>query len=340
MSSPEITTIGIDTAKHVFQIHGVDRAGHVIVQRRLRRDQMMVFFANLPSCVVGLEAGRGAHHWARALKDLGHNVRIMPPQYVKPYVKTNKNDAVDAAAICEAVTRPTMRFVPPKTAEQQGILAVHKVRDSLVRTRTAQANQIRGLLAEFGIIVRAGIHMVIRAAGEVIGDDRDIPPPILRPLLAELIDHIRELNRRIDVLEQRIRLWHRNNDTSQRLAEIPGVGPLTASAMVASLPDPGAFRNGRQLAAWLGLVPRQHSSGGRETLLGISKRGNVYLRTLLIHGARSIVTHPKSCAAPIRAWLDALKARRHVNVAVVALANKMTRMIWALLMHRSRYAPA
>ena len=340
MTSTRLTTIGIDIAKHVFHIHGVNDAGRTIVQKRLRRHQVAAFFANLPCCVVGLEAGRGSHHWARVVKDLGHEVRMMPPQYVKPYVKTNKNDTVDAAAICEAVTRPTMRFVPVKSVEQQAILAVHKARDGLVGARTAQANQVRGLLGEFGIIVHSGVHSVVRAAEEALGENRDTLPSMIRPSLRELIDHIRELSRRIDVLERQIRLCHKNSETSQRLAEIPGVGPLIASAMVASLPDPSVFRNGRQLAAWLGLVPRQHATGGRDKLLGISKRGNVYLRKLLIHGARSVVTHPRTCSASMRAWLDALKARKHVNVAVVALANKMARTIWALLTRGEHYVPA
>lgn len=340
MRSAHPTIIGIDIAKHMFHIHGIDEGGRTFVQKRLRRQQVAAFFANLPCCVIGLEAGRGSHHWARLLKDLGHEVRIMPPQYVKPYVKTNKTDPIDAAAICEAVTRPSMRFVPLKSVEQQGILAVHKARDGLVGIRTAQANQIRGLLGEFGIVVQSGVHSVLRAAEAVFGEDGGGLPSIMRPMLRELIDHIRELNGRISTLERQIHLWHQNNETSRRLAEIPGVGPLTASAMVASLPDPTVFRNGRQLAAWLGLVPRQHSSGGREKLLGISKRGNIYLRKLLIHGARSIATHPRTCSASIRAWLDALKARRHFNVAVVALANKMARMIWALLARGEHYMPA
>jgi transposase len=332
-----VTTIGIDLAKQIFHVHGVDQRGKTVLRRKVGRSDILTFFANLPRCLIGIEAGRASHHWARELSRLGHEVKLMPPQYVKPYVKTNKNDALDAEAICEAVRRPTMRFVPIKTVDQQAILSVHRAREQLVRTRTAQVNQLRGLLGEFGIVVRSGINCVIRAVESVIGDDVSRLPALLKPLLRELVEHVRLLDEKIARLERQIVTWHRDNEASRRLAAIPGVGPLTASAMVASVPDPNAFRSGRQLAAWLGLVPRQHSSGSRERILGISKRGNVYLRTLLIHGARSIATHTRSCPHHVRSWLEQLRGRRHANVAVVALANKMARIIWAVMVRNEPY---
>ena len=260
----------------------------------------------------------------------------MAPQFVKPYVKTNKNDAADAEAICEAVGRPNMRFVPVKNVEQQSVLALHRVRQGFVKARTAQGNQIRGLLAEFGIIIPQGISNIASRVPELIEDASYELPGAFRVLVQRLLDHLKELDRQVDELEAQIQAWHRNSDLSTKIAQVPGIGPISASALVAAIGDAKNFDNGRQLAAWLGLVPRQHSTGGKSNLLSISKRGDTYLRTLLIHGARSVIYHaakrPESCT-----WVSAVVSRRNKNVAAVALANKNARIVWALLAHERRY---
>lgn len=332
----KLTTIGIDLAKNVFQVHGADERGRAVLKKQLKRAQMAAFFANLPSCRIGLEACGSAHYWARKLQALGHTVQLIAPQYVKPFVKRNKNDAADAEAICEAVTRPNMPTVPIKNAEQQAILSVHRARQGFVKARTAQANQIRGLLAEYGIVLPQGIGHVVRRVPEIIEDGEHDLPGSFRLLIGRLVDHLRELDRQVGELEVAIQSWHRQDTASQKLARIPGVGPLTASALAASIGDARNFKNGRQLAAWLGIVPKQHSTGGKPTLLGISKRGDAYLRTLLIHGARAVIrtTERKPDADP---WLKALLARRNTNVAAVALANRNARTIWALLAHDREY---
>lgn len=287
----------------------------------------------------GIEACGSAHYWARKLQTFGHTVKLMAPQFVKPYVKSNKNDVADAEAICEAVTRPNMRFVSVKTVEQQAILAVHRARQGFVKARTAQANSIRGLLGEFGIVMPQGIkHVTERLPGILEDSENDLPGPF-KQLMQRLGDHLKELDRQVAELEREIQRWHRSNEDSCRLAEIPGVGPLTASALVASVGDAKSFANGRQMAAWLGLVPRQHSSGGKPTLLGISKRGDCYLRTLLVHGARSVVRVVESKTDPSADWLKGLLVRRNTNVAVVAQANKTARVVWALLAHGRRFRP-
>jgi transposase len=283
-----------------------------------------------------MEACGSAHHWARKLQDMGHTVRLIAPQFVKPYVKSNKNDAADAEAICEAVRRPTMRFVAIKNVEQQAALALHRVRQGLVHSRTAQADQIRGLLAEYGLIlplrissIKAGVPALLEKAAASL-------PELFRQLVVGLLEHLESLDRRVKLLERQIQAWHRENDFSRRLEAIPGIGPLTASALVASIGDAKQFTNGRQLAAWLGLVPRQYSTGGKPKLLGISKRGDAYLRTLLIHGARSALrtVHKKRIG---ERWLNRLLERRHSNVAAVALANKNARIVWALLARKGHY---
>lgn len=340
----KLTTIGIDLAKNVFQVHGVDERGKVALKKQLKRDKMLPFFANLSPCLIGMEACGGAHYWARKLGALGHTVKMMAPQFVKPYVKTNKNDAADAEGICEAVGRPSMRYVAVKTAEQQAILAVHRARQGFVKARTAQANQIRGLLTEFGIVIPQGIGHIAKRVPEILEDAENGLPGVFRGLLQRLVDHLKELDRQAGELEREIKLWHRQNEVSSRLAEIPGIGPISASALVASIGDVGNFKNGRQLAAWLGLVPRQHSSGGKSVLLGISKRGDTYVRTLLVHGARSVIRVAESKIGAAGSWLGQLLHRRNRNVAAVALANKNARIVWALLAHdrkyRSDYAPA
>lgn len=335
----KVTTIGIDLAKNVFQVHGVDEGGKRVFNKPLKRDQMAAFFVNLPSCLIGMEACGSAHHWARKLQSMGHTVRLMAPQFVKPYVKTNKNDAADAEAICEAVRRPTMRFVPLKNVEQQSVLALHRVRQGFVKARTAQANQIRGLLAEFGLIVPQGLGHITSRAHELIEDACNELPGAFRLLVQRLLEHLKELGRQVQELEAQIVLWHHQSEASRTLEQIPGIGPITASALVASLGDAKNFKDGRQVAAWLGLVPRQHSSGGKQNLLGISKRGDTYLRTLLIHGARSVIHHAEKKAQHSAAcrWVNAVVQRRNKNVAAVALANKNARIVWALLAQGRQY---
>ena len=327
--------VGVDIAKHVFHVHGSDETGRQVFSRRLRRSQVAAFFANLPPCLVGMEAGRASHHWARTIKRSGHDVKLMPPRYVKPYVKANKTDALDAEAIAEAVTRPTMRFVAVKSENQQAALMLHRLRQRFVRMRTAQANQARGFMAEFGRPVPQGVHSVLQHI-EIIIAEEDVPGD-LKEALREIADHVQQLSERIDRLEGRIRRAQQADDVASRLIEIPGVGPLTASAFAASVEDAGSFQSARRFASWLGLTPRQHSSGGKEKLLGISKRGDVYLRTLLIHGARSLLRSNASCPPALRAWTSGLNERRHANVATVALANKMARMIWAVMSKGERY---
>ncbi|WP_079436053.1 IS110 family transposase [Zoogloea sp. LCSB751] len=328
----KITTVGIDLAKHVFQVHGVDEQGNTVLRKQLKRDQLSVFMATLPPCRVGMEACGGAHHWARKFEGFGHTVRLMSPQFVKPYVKSNKNDAADAEAICEAVSRPNMRFVPIKSVEQQAVLSLHRVRQGFVAARTAQANQIRGLLAEFGLVLPTGLCALRKQLLVLLDGVGDQVPEVFLRLVRRLHEHLVELDRQVGELEVQIRQWHRSCTQSQRLEKIPGVGPLTATALVTSIADARSFKNGRQLAAWLGLVPRQHSSGGKPTLLGISKRGDVYLRTLLIHGARAALSAAKRHAKS-NPWLGKLLERRNPNVAAVALANKNARTVWALLAH-------
>ena len=335
----KLTTIGIDLAKSVIQVHGVDERGKAGLRKQFKRNQVLPFFANLPPCLIGMEACASAHYWARKLQALGHTVKLMAPQFVKPYVKTNKNDAADAEAICEAVGRPTMRFVPIKNGEQQAVLALHRARQGFVKARTAQANQIRGLLSEYGIVIPQGIGYLAKRLPEILEDGENDLPGAFRQLLQRLGEHLTELDRQVGELEMQIQIWHRKNDASRKLAQIPGIGPITASALVASIGDAKGFANGRQLAAWLGLVPRQHSSGGKPTLLGISKRGDTYLRTLLIHGARAVIRVAERKVDHAESWLARLIGRRNKNVAAVALANKNARIVWALLAHERDYHP-
>ena len=339
----EITTIGIDLAKSVFQVHAVDQHGKVTLKRQLKRGQMAEFFANLPVCLIGMEACGSAHYWARKLQIMGHTVKLMAPQFVKPYVKTNKHDAADAEAICEAVRRPNMRFVPVKNVEQQAVLALHRVRQGWVKARTAQANQIRGLLSEFGLIVPQGIGQITSRVPAILDEAKDELPGTFHELVLRLLEHFKDLDRQVKEMEHQIQSWHRANELSRKLEKIPGIGPITASALVASVGDAKNFANGRQLAAWLGLVPKQHSSGGKTNLQGISKRGDTYLRTLLIHGARAVIRQLER-KVNVQGWLSKLLGRRNKNIAAVALANKNARIAWALLAHdrdfRSDYVAA
>jgi len=331
-----ITTVGIDLAKSVFQVHGVDERGKVVLRKQLKRPQFALFFSNLSPSLIGMEACGSAHHWARKLQSFGHTVKLIAPQFVKPYVKSNKHDAADAEAICEAVGRPNMRFVPVKNVEQQSILSLHRARQGFVKARTAQANQIRSLLAEFGLVIPKGITNIPRQIPLVLAEAESELPGVFRQLIGGLLAHFHELHRLVIEMELQIKAWHRDNQASRKLAEIPGIGPLGATALVASIGDAKSFKNGRQLAAWLGLVPRQHSTGGKQNLLGISKRGDVYLRTLMIHGARSAILATQR-RPDNTSWLTKLLERRHPNVAAAALANKNARVVWALLAHGREY---
>ena len=334
----QVTTIGLDLAKNVFQVHGVNEHGKPVFRKQLRRDHVASFFANLPACLVGIEACASAHHWARKLQTLGHTVRLIAPQFVKPYVKSNKNDVADAEAICEAVARPSMRFVPIKNVEQQSVLSLHRVRQGFVKARTAQANQIRGLLGEYGLVVPQGIAYISQRVPALIEDAENELPGTFRLLIQRLLEHLKSLQQEVDEIEVQIKAWHRASEASQRLEKVPGIGPLTATALVASVGDAKNFENGRQFAAWLGVVPRQHSSGGKPTLLGMSKRGDAYLRTMLIHGARSII-YRATQRADVESWLFKLTTRRNKNVAAVAMANKTARTVWALLAHGRQFSP-
>ncbi len=335
----EITTVGIDLAKNVFQVHGVDAHGKQVLSRQLRRKQMAKFFAQLEPCLIGLEACAGAHYWGRVLEAFGHEVKLMAPQFVKPYVKANKTDAADAEAICEAVTRPNMRFVPIKTADQQAVLSLHRARAGFVKARTALVNQIRGLLHEYGIVLSGGIRHIREGLPDIVEDGELDLPPLFRELLQQLYEYLCQLDTQVQAMEQPLKAWHRCSEDSQRIEQIPGIGWLTATALVASIGDASSFKNGRQLAAWLGLVPRQHSSGGKPRLLGISKRGDAYLRTLMIHGARAATRSVEQDRSPTGQWLREVGKRRHKNVMVVARANKHARIVWALLVHRRDYDP-
>jgi transposase len=332
----KVATVGLDIAKRVFQVHGVDDKGVVVLRRRLQRDEVAPFFANLPACRVGLEACGGAHYWARRLSTLGHTVRLIAPQFVKPYVKSNKNDANDAEAICEAVSRPYMRFVPAKSVEQQDIQCLHRVRSRLVSARTSLANQVRGLLAEYGIVLPQQIQQLRRGLPGILEEENELTP-FTRRLVASLYDELLELDRKLAGIEEQVRGAHRASESSQRIAEIEGIGPLTATALVAALSDGKAFQNGRQFAAWLGLVPRQHSSGGKPRLLGISKRGDAYLRTLLIHGARSVVYRAAAKEDPRSHWITDKQRRLGTSKACVAVANKNARIVWALIARNESY---
>jgi transposase len=331
----EITTIGLDLAKSVFQVHGVDETGTVVVVKRLRRNQIIGFFAGLPPCLVGMEVCATAHHWARELAALGHAVRLMPPQYVKAYVKRNKNDAADAAAICEAVKRPSMRFVPVKTIEQQSVLVMHRARDLLIRQRTMLVNALRGHMAEFGLVEAQGLHKVAGLIA-IVMDERDGRiPDMARQALKMITDQISDLQTRISALEAQVLAWHRDNPVSQRLATIPGIGPIIATAIAATVADVGVFRSGREFAAWLGLVPRQSSTGGKTRLGGISKRGDSYLRRLLVNSAHTVLLCSK--AAKADPWLVSLRDRKPPLVVAVALANKTARVAWAIMSRQETY---
>ncbi|MBV8399857.1 MAG: IS110 family transposase [Acetobacteraceae bacterium] len=332
----DITTIGLDIAKNVFQVHGIDAAEKVVVRKQLRRGQVIKFFTALPPCLVGMEACATAHHWARELTKLGHEVRLMPPKDVKAYVRRNKNDAADAAAICEAVRRPTMRFVQAKSAEQQGRLMQHRTRDLLIRQQTQVINAMRAHLAELGIVAAQG-REGLKELLKIIADEKDVRLPIdARASLIVLAAQLQALHTMIGSMERRLTLQHRANEASQRLETIPGIGIIGASAIATTVTDPQAFRSGRDFAAWVGLVPRQDSTGGKQKLGPISKQGDRYLRRILVVGAHSVLWRAKKNPEKYP-WLTQLLARRPFKVVAIALANKMARVAWSLLAKGGTY---
>jgi len=333
----EIKTLGIDLAKTLFQVHGVDEKGRTVFQRQVRRRQLMPLVAQMQPCLVAMEACTGANYWAREFAKHGHEVRLMSPRFVRPYVKSNKNDARDAEAICEAVRRPSMRFVAVKSQAQQDMLALHRVRSLLVRERTALMNQMRGLLAEYGIVIAQGALRFRRALALITGDRDSGTSELLRELLTEMSERLRLFDERLKRYDQRIAEFARADERAARLMAVEGVGPLTATALIAAVGNARQFRSGRELSAWLGLVPRQHSSGGRSILLGISKRGDRYLRTLLIHGARATLRFAARKRDPRNRWISAVRERRGTNIAAVALASKNARVLWALLARNQSY---
>ncbi len=332
----QIAVVGLDIAKSVFQVHGVDGDGEVVVRRRLRRSRVLPFFATVEPCRIGVEACATGHYWARELRALGHDVRLMAPSYVKPYVKRQKNDAADAEAICEAVNRPTMRFVPVKTVEQQSVMLLHRTRLLLMRQRIRLSNAIRGHMAEYGIVAPIGRQGLQRLIETIADESDERVPPLARACLQLLVTQLQLVNAQALETDRQIKASARATDVGRRLMEIPGVGPVLASAIVASVPDPHAFRSGRNLAAWIGLVPRQNSSGGKQRLGGITKQGNRYLRQMLVVGAMAVIRYAERHGTR-RPWLVQLMARRTTKVAAVALANKTARVIWALMTSGERY---
>lgn len=332
-----IKTLGLDLAKSVFQAHGVDEAGETVLVKKLHRKQMIPFFSKLPPCLIGVEACATAHHWARTLAAMGHEVRIMPPSYVKGYVKRGKSDAIDAEAICEAVARPTMRFVPVKTIEQQSILMAHRTRALIVRQRTMAANALRAHLAEFGLVANPGIANLVKLADQAFADQA--LPAYAHRSLEILIRRMTELTDEIALLDQELRLWHAENEASKRLAAIPGIGIITATAIAATVTDPDQFRSGRQFAAWLGLTPQQQSTGGKTRLGSISKQGDRYLRRLLVVGATAVMRHAKRNPTPMTDWVNGLLEKKPFRLVSVALANKLARIAWAVLTRGEIYRP-
>jgi len=338
--SKTINTLGIDLAKSSFQIHGVDAQSREIMRKKLNRSKLITFMAKLPPCLVGIEACGGAHDWARKFRAMGHDVRLMSPQFVKPYVKSNKNDELDAEAICEAVRRPNMRFVPIKGIEQQDIQSLHRARSMAVSHRTAQVNQVRGLLMEYGVVVAKSVAALRKALPEILEDADNDLSPIFRELLSGLQNEFHRLDERIVAYDLQIKLISSQSDACRRLMTIPGVGPMVATALTAAVADAKVFKSGREMSAWLGLVPRQCSTGGKPRLLGISKRGDTYLRKMVIHGARSALRVAGKKQDRRSKWVVDVESRRGSNIAAVALANKIVRAAWVILSKGEEYKMA
>src|SRR5215472_3280513 len=332
----QVTTIGLDLAKHWFQVHGVDASGMVAVRKKLRRSEVLAFFHSLPPCLVGIEACATGYYWARELIALGHEVKLMPPAYVKAYVKRNKNDAADAEAICEAVGRPSMRFVPVKDTEQQSVLLLHRARNLLVRQRTMLVNALRAHMAEFGMIAPQGLRHV-ELLTRIVAHEQERLPELARQILQLIVDQLHETMARVRAIELRLTQWHRQSQVSRLLATVPGVGIMGASAIAATVADPSLFRSGREFAAWLGMTPRQNSSGGKERLGRTSKRGDKYIRSLLIAGAVAVLRHARNRPTRDGAWVRAMMERKPTKVAAVALANKTARIVWAVMMRGDGY---
>jgi transposase len=332
----EVITVGLDIAKSIFQVHGFDVDGAVVIRKRVSRSKMLEFFAGLPPCLVGIEACPSAHHWGRELARLGHTVKLMPPSYVKAYLKRSKNDANDAAAICEAVTRPSMRFVPIKSEQQQSGLMLHRSRQLLVRQRTMLSNAIRGHMAELGIISAKGRNGTAELLEAIANADDDRIPAVARLSLDALARQYANTTAEIIAIEKHIHAWHRSCEESRRLEDVPGIGPIVATALVAEVGDWKAFASGRNLAAWIGLVPKQHSTGGKDRLGGISKQGNRYLRWLLVTGAMAVIRYARQHGTK-RLWLARIMERRPIRVAAVALANKIARIAWAMMVRGERF---
>ena len=336
----QVTTLGVDIAKNGVCIHGVDAHGHVIVKKRLARQKVLPFVAQLPPCLIGMEASGGAHYWAREFTKLGHTVKLLSPQFVKPYVQSQKNDPNDAAGICEAVARPRMRGVPVKSVAQQDIQALHRIRERQIKARTALINQIRGLLMEYGMVIPQRASQVRHKLPFVLEDAENGLTITAREWLQALAEELQVLDQRLAATDHRIEQVFEADEACQRLAQLGGIGPLTATALVAAVGDATGFKNGRQFAAWLGLVPRQHSTGGKTTWLGITKGGNRYLRMLLIHGARAVLRVVDRKTDAWSRWLQGVQGRRGTNCASVAQANKTARVAWALLAKGDRYRRA
>lgn len=335
-----VTVMGIDLAKSVFHAHGIDERGKAIVRKKLRRSELMAFIANLPACLIGVEACGGANYWVRQFERHGHTVKMMPPQYVKPYVKTNKNDFNDAEAICEAVQRPNMHFVPKKSVEQQDIQMLHRIRQRLIASRTQIINEARGLLCEYGVTIPKGVAQFHKKIVDVLADESNELTHSARVEMQELFCELNDVNQRVQRLDEKISDVYKKNEVCRRLSEVPGVGPLTATAIIAAVGDASVFKNGRQMSAWLGLVPRQDSTGGKTTLRGISKRGDVYLRKLLINGGRAIVARSDNKGDKFSQWISEKKRTRGNNKAAVAVANKNARVLWKLLKTGESYRVA
>lgn len=344
VSIKQISVVGFDLAKDVFQVFGIDDCGHQVASRKLRRKQVVPYFAQLNTCLVGMEACSNSHYWARELTALGHQVRVINPRYVKPFLKGNKNDYNDAEAISEAVQRPTMRFVEVKTPEQQAVLHLHQSRSLLLRERIAKSNHLRALLSEYGIVIPQGVNAFEREAPIILADEEMGLPALARRVMLKVWEAYRFQQSQLQELDQELACWHRGNEASCRLAEIPGIGVQTATALVAKLGDGRSFSNGREVSAYLGLVPRQASSGGKDRMLGISKRGDGYLRCLLVQGAKSVIRHvrrrQRAGLPGGNPWVEALLQRLHPNKAAIALANKMARVAWVVLAREEHYCRA